>query len=477
MLKATLYLYRPAYARTIIYMLQAVEYKPAAFIRWYWRAKDFSRVSYRKTLVLTRPARLLLIAFTAGALTEVIISIILLITGISHHNNAVIIYAIALFLITPVLWAHLVMIPLFLGEWLIIKPLYGLKIRRSSRIFANHPGAKLAIAGSYGKTTMKEILLTVLGEGKNVAATPANRNVAISHALFAEKLRGDEDILIIEYGEGAPGDVARFAKNTHPTAGIITGLAPAHLDRYKTLENAGKDIFSLGRFVKNDELFVNSDAEAAKKFIHKGNIKFDSKGVADWKVSDVKVSKDGLSFELAGNKEKLKIKSKLLGQHQIAPLALAAFLGKKYGLSDEQITSGIAKIEPFEHRMKPYELSGAWVIDDTYNGNIEGMKAGLALLAELKAKRKIYITPGLVDQGAEEERVHKELGKAIAQADPDRVILMKHAVTDAIVQGLGDYRGQLVIEEDPLDFYTNLDKFVAAGDLVLMQNDWPDNYN
>jgi UDP-N-acetylmuramyl pentapeptide synthase len=105
------------------------------------------------------------------------------------------------------------------------------------------------------------------------------------------------------------------------------------------------------------------------------------------------------------------------------------------------------------------------------------MKAGLSLLRELDATRKIYVTPGLVDQGAEEKRVHKELGEAICEANPDKVILMKHSVTDYILEGLRDYKGELVIEEDPLDFYTNLDKFVAAGDLVLLQNDWPDNYN
>lgn len=477
MLKSIIYLYSPAYARTIIYMLQATEYNPAQFIRWYWRTTDFSWVAYRKSLVTTRATKLLLLAFQAGFLTEAAIAIALFVAAAQSSDTHQMIYAIILFIMAPVLWAHLIILPLYVGDWLIIKPLYAIKVRRSSRIFANHPGVKLAIAGSYGKTTMKEILLTVLAEGKKVAATPANRNVAISHALFAQKLEGNEDILIIEFGEGAPGDVARFAKITRPAAGVITGLAPAHLDRYKTLNNAGQDIFSLGNFVKPGELFVNGDTSAVKPFIQKSNVVFNSSGITGWKVSDVKVGKDSLSFSLNGKPGSLKIKSQLLGRHQVAPLVLAAFLAKKYGLSDAQIRQGIAKIQPFEHRMRPYQLSGAWIIDDTYNGNIEGMKAGLALLSELKAKRKIYITPGLVDQGEEERKVHQELGQAITAARPDKVVLMKHSVTEYILEGLADYKGQIVIEEDPLDFYTNLDKFVAAGDLVLMQNDWPDNYN
>jgi UDP-N-acetylmuramyl pentapeptide synthase len=128
--------------------------------------------------------------------------------------------------------------------------------------------------------------------------------------------------------------------------------------------------------------------------------------------------------------------------------------------------------------MYPRATHGAWIIDDTYNGNIDGMRAGLALLDELPAKRKIYVTPGLVDQGVETESVHVELGKLIAQSNPDRVVLMKNSVTDFISKGMEKegYKGEVRIEQDPLNFYLNIEHFVAAGDLVLMQNDWTDNY-
>jgi UDP-N-acetylmuramoyl-tripeptide--D-alanyl-D-alanine ligase len=123
-------------------------------------------------------------------------------------------------------------------------------------------------------------------------------------------------------------------------------------------------------------------------------------------------------------------------------------------------------------------MGGAWVIDDTYNGNIEGVRAGLQLLKELPAKRKMYVTPGLVDQGAETERVHLELGRLIAEAAPDMVVLMKNSVADFIQIGLqeGSFEGELRIEENPLKFYTNIAHITAAGDVVLMQNDWTDNY-
>jgi len=193
----------------------------------------------------------------------------------------------------------------------------------------------------------------------------------------------------------------------------------------------------------------------------------------------VKTSIHGVSFLMKKGTKTLSLQSLLLGRHQVGPLALAVALAEKIGLSDEQIKRGISKIEPFEHRMQPREAGGAWIIDDTYNGNIEGMLAGLRLLKELPARRKVYVTPGLVDQGKDSAAIHHQLGKAIVRARPDLIILMKHSVTDGIIRGIRDekYNGQLVIEEDPLNFYNNLDQFVAAGDLVLLQNDWPDNYN
>jgi UDP-N-acetylmuramoyl-tripeptide--D-alanyl-D-alanine ligase len=184
------------------------------------------------------------------------------------------------------------------------------------------------------------------------------------------------------------------------------------------------------------------------------------------------------SFDLCKGKRTIALQSGLVGRHQIGFLSLVATLGLQLGQTTEQIQAGIAKTKPFEHRMQPYQLGGAWIIDDTYNGNLEGLRAGTALLAELPASRKIYVTPGLVDQGDQAERVHVEAGRLIAAAQPDIIVLMQNSVTKFIQTGLAKagFDGEVRIEVDPLEFYTNLNLLVAAGDLVLMQNDWTDNY-
>jgi hypothetical protein len=307
MLKRTINLYRPSLAKTVVYMLQASEYDARAYLKWFWRIGDFTKVMHRKQLAMTRPAKLLMAYVRFGMALQFLVAIIFVVIGYRNHAPADYFFGLGIFLLIPVVWAHLVVVPLILGRWLIIKPYHRTRIHSSKKSFAGHKAVKIAVAGSYGKTTMKEILLTVLSEGKKVAATPANKNVSISHANFAEKLNGDEDVLIIEYGEGAPGDVRRFAKITHPDIGVITGLAPAHLDKYKTLQRAGADIFSLVDYLGGKDVYVNTEANEVKPFIKTGYLQFDSKKAADWNIEDIKVSLSGLSFKMNRDDQTLNI--------------------------------------------------------------------------------------------------------------------------------------------------------------------------
>ncbi len=472
-------LYRPLFAKVVVYMLQASEYNVRAYLAWLWRTQNFSRVMYRKKLVMTRPAELLLGLMYLAMSAQIVLALLLEWQGWHGNKPWVPIFALAVFLATPIIWAHLIVLPLLLGRWLIIGPLTAVRVKQSRQVFKGHAAVKIAIAGSYGKTTMKEILVTILKADKKVAAASGNKNVPSSHARFAKSLKGDEDILIIEYGEGTPGDVVKFTRNTHPDIGIITGLAPAHLDKYKTLNSAGKDIFSLAYHLSGKNVYVNGESLEAKTFIKPSYQLYSSSGALGWKVEAINSDLEGLSFNLKKGNQTMKLKTKLLGKHQVGPVALSAALAHKLGVSIEKIEIAASSLVPYDHRMQLYQLSGAWIIDDTYNGNIEGMRAGLELLKSLPAKRKVYVTPGLVDQGEKSPQIHHLLGELIAKASPDKTVLIKHSVTDDIIKGLesNDYKGELVIEKDALRFYTNLDQSVAAGDLVLMQNDWPDNYN
>ncbi|MGI9027330.1 MAG: Mur ligase family protein [Candidatus Saccharimonadales bacterium] len=454
----------------LVYMYQQVEYNPHKFVRWVWRIPDIRKVMHRQSVVWTPKARLLVAIIGFFWVFYIVSTIIYL---IFMPISGILTALLSPFLVTLI--SYLVV----LAAWLYIEePRRSALIKRATKLFEQHPGTKIAISGSYGKTTMKELLNTVLSEGRTVAATPGNKNVPVSHAAWIKRLTGSEDILLIEYGEGAPGDIRKLARLTQPKYGIITGLASNHLDEYKTLNAVAKDLLSLKDYVDDHRLFINTEAPAFAAYDLAGTTSYSADGVLGWATSGVKVEYSGTSFVMKKAKKTINVKSGLLGAHQVGPLALSAALADRLGLSIAQIEAGLAKTTPFEHRMQARRQHGAWIIDDTYNGSLEGIRAGLALLAALPAKRKIYVTPGLVDQGEETERVHLEVGELIGGANPDRVVLMQNSTTQWIIKGLeaSEYQGDLHIEADPLTYYTNLEHVLAAGDLIVLQNDWTDNY-
>ncbi len=469
--KDFLTLYSPAVPYIHIYMLQQVEYDAGQFAAWTNRLPNYRRVMRRKKLVRSKKAIILLVLIYAIWTAEIAAIIWLAVNG--YYVLAALAFA----------WIPLVSILLLTAIVKLGNAFITLKrskdLQRASDKMHHSKAIKIAVLGSYGKTTMKELLASVLSEAKKTAVTPGNRNVAISHARWINnELSGDEDIIIFEYGEYRPGDIADLAWLTHPDYAVITGFAPNHIDTYKTVEALKSDLASIKKFVSEGNLYASFQAaDALDLGLDSAHI-FDEAGALDWKTTISSSDFDGLKLTLKKAKRTIKLRSGLLGRHLAAPLGFAAVFAAQLGLDDKQIIKGIGKTAPFEHRLKPSSLNGAWIIDDTYNGNLEGIKAGLTLLTELPAKRKIYVTPGLVEQGSEKQRVHEEIARHIIKAKPDEVVLMGNTSTAIIAAALEEhnYNGKISTVDDPLEYYENLQYQLAAGDLVLMQNDWTDNY-
>lgn len=462
--------YSPMMPYKIVYMMQQHEYDYRKFWLWLITIPDLTKTIKRGKLVITNKVRLMLsIAYVLYVVSLAIV------VGMFVMSNYM--AAIVGLLVLPVLVIVPLLVLLLVGNT-ILKLKRRTLMRIASEKFKAHQGVRIAVLGSYGKTSMKEMLTAVLRQKFVVAMTPGNKNVAISHARWAMTLSGDEDVLVIEYGEGEPGDIKKLAGLSHPTMAIITGVAPNHLDQYKTLNALEEDLASIGEFVPGEVLYINADASSVVlRLDHKARL-YSNKAINGWNIVHADVKITGTLFTMKRGSVTMKLHSRLLGEHNIGPLAAVASIAYDLGMSASEIEAGVAEIMPFEHRMQARQIHGAWLIDDTYNGNLEGLKAGLKLLTKLEAKRKIYVTPGLVDQGDESKRVHYEIGRVIAFTNPDRVVLMQNRNTDFIKQGMdeGGFTGELIIEIDPLSFYTNIEQFLAAGDLVLMQNDLPDAY-
>lgn len=469
-------LYSPKLAHSLVYMLQATEYDVGEYLAWFWRAGDLRRVAKRKSLDLTPKARLLLALGYGLIALEGLAVIISAWYAAGHPASAVIPFAllaaapfITVYGLAAVLWA---------GELAIQRPRERKIIARASAALEGHAGLRIAIAGSYGKTTMKEILLAVLSGAMDVAATPGNMNTPLGISRFIGTLKGSEQVVIFELGEYYPGDIAELCALVKPRMGVITGINEAHLSKFKTLDRTAATIFELADYLGGQPVYKNGEnALVLAKITAPDPLAYASGGVAGWTVTNIQLEVDGTAFVVRKGDVEITAKSGLLGQHVIGPLVVAVDIAHNLGLSADQISAGIAATKPYEHRMQPRRLAGGWVIDDTYNGNSDGVSAGLAWLAAVDAKRRIYVTPGLVEQGSKTAEVHRAIGRQIA-AVADVAVLMQNSATAYIQEGLkaANYAGELQIIPDPLRFYSNLDQFVAAGDVVLMQNDWTDNY-
>ncbi len=471
--------YTAMYPTALLYMLQDSEYSLSEYLSWFNRTADFRHVIKRRTLDITPKIRLLRIGLWAiWFVAEATVAACMYASFVTQSAIWGFI-GIGIVLFIPFLLAYGIIIPLAIGYILIQKPREKAIIDAARSIFKAHQAVKIAVVGSYGKTTAKEILATILAAGLTVAATPGNMNTPIGLSRFARKLTGKEEVLILELGEGKVGDIKELSELTQPTMGIITGINESHLKSFKTMEKTTKTIFELVDYLGDDaHIYKNKENDVMKAQIKShDNYVYNQHGVDGWVVSNLETTLHATRFTITKAKKTIHAHTKLIGEHTVGVTAAAIAIADSLGLSVKQIESGLANIAPFEHRMDPRQLHGAWIIDDTYNGNSDGVRAGLQLLKQSNAKRRIYVTPGLVEQGSRTNDVHELIGIQAAKS-ADIVVLMKNSVTDSIVAGLdrGKFEGELMIVNDPLEFYTNIEHFVAAGDVVLMQNDWTDNY-
>lgn len=466
--------YRLCYVRSLVYMLQASEYNINDYFAWLYRTKDFSSVEKRKYLVKS-PKAILLLVVGWGFLS--VITVFALWVALLISTTYGYILGTIILLASPFILAYVIVIPLFIIQ-MFQKPVEMAIINHARKKLSRHKALKIAIAGSYGKTSLREILKTVLSEKKKVATPPHNHNTPLSIGKFIRTLSGDEEVLIFELGEYYPGDIQALCKLVQPDIGIITGINEAHLQKFKTLKKTTQTIFELADFLATHPVYINGESKLAKDNTKYGHIIYDRNGVGEWRVKNSKTDLSGTSFSLIKNKEKLDLKSLLLGLHQIGPLAVAVDIAIQEGLSPEQVVSGVKKTKPFNHRLEiKTDESGVIMIDDSYNGNPDGVRAVIAFLGALPYRR-FYVTPGLVEMGAQTETIHRKIGHELAMSGIEKVVLIKNSVTPYIEQGLKEkqYHGEVLWFDDALSTFAALPHMTITGDIVLLQNDWPDQY-
>ena len=343
---------------------------------------------------------------------------------------------------------------------------------------------RIGITGSYGKTSTKFILAEILSQKFNVLATPASFNTPMGVTrIIRERLTPSHQIFIGEMGARHVGEIKELSRLVHPTIGILTAVGPQHLDTFKTLERIEKTKYELIDALPGDGLgvFLHDDAIVTKLYdkTEKPKLLVGKENADAW-ATDVSVSPQGSHFTLhLKGWEPFQCTTALLGEHNIRNILMASAVAKYLGLNKEQISRGIAQLKPIEHRLQLMKTAGGVaVIDDAFNTNPRSSKEALKVLSSFPGRR-VIVTPGMVELGAEEAKYNEEFGQAMASAVDVAVLVGRHH-TEPIKKGLTEAG----FPAESIHTVANLDEAIRTvngilrpGDVVMYENDLPDNYN
>jgi UDP-N-acetylmuramoyl-tripeptide--D-alanyl-D-alanine ligase len=359
-------------------------------------------------------------------------------------------------------------------------------INSASRKIRKHKNLiKIGITGSYGKTSTKFILETILKEKYKVLATPESYNTTMGNVrTIREKLTDEHEIFISEMGARNRYDIKDICDFVKPNLSIITSIGPQHLETFKKIENVIKTKYEIiENLAPNGVAFLPKDneycydiyvKEKREKYLYSMKDKN-----ADVYAKEVKVNERGSTFTVVTKDGSFECTTKLLGEHNVQNILGGIAIAKYLGLSNEQIKNGVAKIEPIPHRLQILPTTnGTIVIDDAFNSNPVGSKMALDIFKKFSG-RKIIITPGMVELGEKEYELNSEFGKQMADS-VDVAILVGTKRSKQIVEGLkrGKFNdNNIYVATDLNEATKKLAEISKAGDAVLFENDLPDNYN
>lgn len=341
----------------------------------------------------------------------------------------------------------------------------------------------IGITGSYGKTSTKYIVSTILEQKYNVLMTPESYNTTMGVVrTINEHMKPEHQIFVCEMGARHIGDIKEICDLVEPNYGILTSIGPQHLDTFKTLDNVKKTKMELVDAIQEDGIaFVNQEDENIQTIeIKNKNIKYGlTNKNCDYYADNIQITEKGSSFDVHTKDGIISVKTKLLGTNNIINIVAAVSVAKELGLNDEQIKLGIRMLKPVPHRLELIQGgNGSIIIDDAFNANVKGSASALEVLKSFKERKKILVTPGMVELGDKQYEYNKNFGKQAAKS-ADYVILVGEKQSVPIKDGLQEEnypQEQIYIAKNLEEAIKEMNKVITKDSVVLLENDLPDNY-
>ncbi len=331
----------------------------------------------------------------------------------------------------------------------------------------------IAVTGSAGKTTTKEILAHLLAQRFRVMKSSGNLNNHIGMPLQLLKLEAEHDIAVVEMGMNHPGEIRALGKLAHHDLAIVTCVAPVHLEFFKSVAEIARAKYELIESLHSGGTAVlNADDEYVSQFgrdFHGKVLTFGIKRPADVCAQNIQLrGVEGSSFELVTGGVREQVALPLAGEHNIYNALAASAAALERGITPSQVASALSTVAPPDKRGQVLELVGTTIINDCYNSNPSALKAMIDVLAGTKASRRILVAGEMLELGELAEALHRECGVYAAEKKIDVVIGVR-----GLAKSLSDAAGEAGVEAHFMETADQAGEWLARelrpGDAVLLK--------
>lgn len=311
----------------------------------------------------------------------------------------------------------------------------------------------VGVTGSWGKTTTKELIFSILSTEGRVHKSPGNYNTEYGLPLAILEMEEDVEFAVFELGLQYPGDLETLSKVLIPTHGLVTGAGRVHLENFHDVEEVAREKLKITEgMTPGSKVLINGDSSALRRESrNKEGFNFYKYGIESeryhrYYASDLKIKGiQGLEFRLNLNKKKgdlpantdlspLTLETELTSMANVYNALAAASLSLELGLERPSIMEGV-HLEPLPQRLEPKPFARGTVIDDTYNANPAATRNALELLANLRDGRKFFVFGDMMELGDESSRLHRDLATQVRSAGVGKVLAVGQ-FTKALVDEL-----------------------------------------
>ena len=334
----------------------------------------------------------------------------------------------------------------------------------------------ICVGGSNGKTTVKELIASALGQKLATLWSEASFNNDIGVPLTLLRLEKSHQAAVLEAGTNHPGELVPLVKMIRPKYGVITNIGREHLEFFGNVAGVAQEEGSLAELLPPDgRLFVNGDNAWTDKIVRRtraGVVRVGLGDRNDWRAKGIRPDKNGVTFRVDAPKMEWngEYRVSLLGRHQATNALLAMAVSEELGLGRPAVRDGLAGCKPAKMRLQFWEAGGVRVLDDTYNANADSALAALETLCDLPLQgRRVAVLGDMNELGAHSEAAHAEVGRRAAELGIGQLFAVgKMApVTARAARDAGLNR---VIEfADVETAMAAVKSFLKTGDVVLLK--------